>query len=140
MRGWSIGGRWFGRERQGAAAAPRRCPSCGEARPATHAYCFADGARLHDRVVRANTGSYRPPRVPLSHPRIVASAGYPSPARWGRRLLRLAVEVPILLLALVGALSLLGPCEACGTVVSTAGVPVVDGARAVIGQVMRRSG
>jgi hypothetical protein len=72
--------------------------------------------------------------VPLSHARLVAAGA--RPGSWGRRLGRAAVEVPLLVLALVGALTLVRSYQATGTVLPALGGPaaeaVVDGLRGAL--------
>ena len=49
----------------------RVCPSCGEARPAEHAFCFACGRALGPAVVPANTRRFRQRGLGMGYSRIV---------------------------------------------------------------------
>jgi hypothetical protein len=108
---------WGRRERDGAdrrrlPEETRRCPSCGQDRPAAHTYCFACGTRLFDRTVPSNASSFKESRVPLWHSRVVGLDQYPQRTSWTRRLLGTALRGVLLGLALVGALTLMNACRA----------------------------
>ncbi|HVG98728.1 MAG TPA: hypothetical protein VNK05_17610 [Chloroflexota bacterium] len=106
-RPWGRGG--AGQRRPRAEA--RRCPSCGQDRPAAHAYCFACGARLFDRTVPSNASSFKESRVPLWHSRVVGLDQYPERSPLSRRLLGAGVRAVLCGLALVGALTLVNACQ-----------------------------
>ena len=50
--------------------AERRCPSCGESRPAEHEYCFRCGARLRAATVANNTKGFSARGLGMGYGRI----------------------------------------------------------------------